>query len=1218
MDKTADLINTANTRRFHLATARAELGRRLRKWRRAAGHALYMSVAALLMLAPVSGHAAPLNLSQVPLFMSNNVQPNIMFLLDDSGSMDWEYTPNNGAPTINWISTLDLSPGTNNGLRLELCPGYNVQAYDPNVTYDHWRGVDINGNPYQDAHLMEGGGFTQIRLNPYCPNGVGTDICGGGNSGVRDLTALIGANDFLYFPWNDNSGGSANGRYETGECDTSTAAGKKWNDLTAAQKVNYANWYSYYRKREYVLKRAVSQLVDTSQHRMGLATLWNNSSVGTIIKDVDDISVPVNATAQTNKSQLLRAVSRMDSNNSTPLRTRLNWAGQYFRGSAPNTLFGFNPNHPEGFVSGSPILNQAQGGECQQNFAVVMTDGYMNGGSPGVGDTDSVSDTAYDGGSYAESPAQGNNLADVAMEYYEDDLAPALADNVRSAGIDTAPHQHLVTYTVAFGLSGSLDVNGPQPGETTFPGWPVVNQGAEDATSIDDLWHAAYNGRGQYLSARNPQQLISSLNEALSDIDDRLGSASAVTLNSGSISTQSRIYQARFNSGSWWGEILAKRFDVNTTVNPPVRTIVDANDWGGGSTNNIAEILEGQNWDSGRNIITHNGTSGAAFRWADLSTAQQTALINGDVTGAGTPDTTRGQNRLNYIRGDHSLEDPNGSFRTRSRTNSAGTVVPYVLGDIVHSSPQYIGAPSFGFPSYLETVDYNSFRIAQSSREHMIYVGANDGMLHGFSAVTGKEHIAYVPRAVYDNLAALPDQRYSHKYYVDETPVVGDVFFGGAWHTVLIGTLRGGGQGIFALDITDPTAFSEGNASNLVLWDYTSSDSAFADLGYTYGRPSIAKMQDGDWYAVFGNGFNNTGTGTAVLYLVNIGTGNVTRLDTGIGDTTTPNALSTPALVDYNGDYMADFAYAGDLRGNLWKFDLNSNSSGSWKPAGSSTACGAGCRYYTPLFTARIPGYSSTTDLTQRQPILVEPEVGRAHDSNDGFMIYFGTGKYLENTDLTSTPVQSFYGIWDRSAPSNNSLQPVSSSNLLSQTINYQAGPPETRTLSNNTLGAWGTNTGEYLGWRVNMPETRERIIADPVILDDAIFFVTITPDPQPCESGGTSWLMLLNLRDGGISTTSGFDIDGDGEIDSVLVGGQNANVQGTRSGDGSSNPGIVFQTPEPVDDPGYINVGGSVKADCTIKGTQSAITSDSQGNLGRTGLNTSDKSFRQSWRQVR
>ena len=398
-------------------------------------------------------------LADSPLFLGLEVQPNVLWLVDDSGSMDWEKLLSKEALAAYAASSdsnfhkyyLDFETPNSDEEKRELCAGYNVMAYNPSRTYEPWAGKDRAGNAYSDATI------SAARKDPYLlASDNYSDSYNNNDSGYDNDKNVQDLRDHRYYKWNDFDKDEA---YDVGECSTSDSNRVLVSSLSAKEKTNYANWYSYYRKREYVAKRALSTIITESQARMGLATLHNNNSVGTLVKDIDDISVPQNSTANSNKRQLLDNLFDINSRNGTPLRQTLEKAGNYFEvGVNPgNGLFGFNPS------PSSPILPADQGGECQQNFSILMSDGFWNGNSPSVGNTDADSASSpYDGDSYSDS--QSNTLADVAMHYYERDLATTLANKVPViAGLDENRAQHMVTYTVAFGVNGQLNEQPAKP-----------------------------------------------------------------------------------------------------------------------------------------------------------------------------------------------------------------------------------------------------------------------------------------------------------------------------------------------------------------------------------------------------------------------------------------------------------------------------------------------------------------------------------------------------------------------------------------------------------------------------------------------------------------------------------------------------------------------------------------------------------------------------------
>ncbi|PON14566.1 hypothetical protein C2W62_28390 [Candidatus Entotheonella serta] len=473
------------------------------------------------------------------------------------------------------------------------------------------------------------------------------------------------------------------------------------------------------------------------------------------------------------------------------------------------------------------------------------------------------------------------------------------------------------------------------------------------------------------------------------------------------------------------------------------------------------------NTSDSRTIITYedsanNNTSvGKPFTWNDLNQDMRDMLHK---NAADVPDG-QGEARLLFLRGDNANEGKGNNYRQRI----------HLLGDIIHSAPFYVGAPPF--PDVLGN-DYSAFYNANLNRTPMIYVGANDGMLHAFNSNTGNETLPYVPYTVFKNLSQLTSPVYSHRYYVDGTPTVEDArgSFGtsrcgavaSCWRSILVSGLRQGGQGVFALDVTSPSAFQEANASKLVLWEFTDIDDA--DLGYTYSQPSIVKMANNKWAAVFGNGYNNTEadgnastTGNAVLYIVFLEGGidgvwtadtDYIKIDTGVGETLatpTPNGLATPAAVDIDSDFITDYIYAGDLRGNVWKFDVTDVNPQAWKSSS------------TRLFTA--------TTATGPQPITVRPEVGRHFHSDEGIMVYVGTGKYLETSDNSLTgPKHIMYALWDKLGTTTPTI-------LRSELLQQEVLPDLTtvRVTSNKAI-----NWDQHMGWYIDLPDAGERYANEP------------------------------------------------------------------------------------------------------------------------------------------
>jgi len=816
--------------------------------------------------------------------------------------------------------------------------------------------------------------------------------------------------------------------------------------------------------------------------------------------------------ASGHKRALLDSLYQIRSSGGTPLRSALDQAGTYLE--CDN---GVGLGFPD-----CPALSAAEGGSCQQNFLAIMTDGFYEDSYKKVGNADGPDNgnTKWDGGAYADK--WSDTLGDIAMHYYERDLHPELEDNVPIIpGIDEAKHQHVVTYSIAFGVNGSLDAN-PLNHLEPFA-WPDPQ--SNNAAKIDDLRHAAYNGRGEFLNAKKPEELVKRLRSLLESIEARTTSAASIALNSGSYNAGSQLYQARFVTGTWSGHLAAFPLDEHGMVQSPV--------WDTGL------LLDTQDWNTGRRILTYDNSSipkqGLAFRWLDLSPTMQD-LLHLDANGV---NDGKGQARAEFLRGNRIREGVD--FRDRRQ----------VLGDLINSDPIFVGAPSF--PNELGA-GYETFRNTYTNRQQMLYVGGNDGMLHGFSATDGRELLAYIPRAVFDRLSQLTDPDYRHRFYVDGSPTVADVYgnFGTnrcvasstCWRSVLVSGLRKGGQAVFGLDVTDPSQFSESQAKNQVIWEFTDADDS--DLGYTYSTPSIVKMSGDRWAVMFGNGYNNTeadsyvsSTGQASLFILFfdknldgnwILNDNYVKIPVGVTDPVTPNGLASPAAIDIDGDFDADYIYAGDLRGNLWKFDVQNLDPGTWSAAA--------------LFKA-------TSDDSTPQPITSQPEVGKHPEG--GVMVYFGTGKYLEKSDHSIGGTQTFYGIRDKmEVPT----ALVARSTLFPQTVEDNGN---TRITTTNTT--YDDCTTQYNGWYVNLPTSGERQVTDPLLRNQRIIFTTLIPSVAPCSFGGDSWIMEFDAICGNRLDESPFDLNDDKKFtDADKVGDPPIAASGIKSTEGiAPSPSVLF-----------------------------------------------------------
>jgi type IV pilus assembly protein PilY1 len=535
-----------------------------------------------------------------------------------------------------------------------------------------------------------------------------------------------------------------------------------------------------------------------------------------------------------------------------------------------------------------------------------------------------------------------------------------------------------------------------------------------------------------------------------------------------------KIYVAGFNSAKYSGSLSARPTDASTGA------ILSTEDW------NAATRLDALN-DSqlaSRLTVSHNGTN--SFNWsvpfASLPQAQKDRLKINNTGGTDSDDV--GAARQAFIRGDRSQEQVNGGkFRNRDSR----------LGDIVNSNTWYTGRPSSGYTDSTYT-QFRSTDSGMGKRAAMVYVGANDGMLHGFDATTGDEKIAYIPAGVANgDLRKLTYLDYVHQYFVDGSPFTGDVDFSkngvSNWKTLLVGTLGLGGKGYFVLDVTDPSKFTADNAQNLALVDTTSSDDA--DLGNMISPPvmddtianksrQIVKLNNNRWASVMGNGVNSSNEAPVLLIQYLDGDKSINKVSPcGIPVASNctfkgSNGLSAPQLIDMNGDGKADVAYAGDIQGNLWKFNLGSNKDSEWTTAFKGQPYFVAKRGITPQSITTAPYW------------MAHPQ--------GGVMVSFGTGQNLTDADPSDTGAQSYFAAWDNSSytvstdkgitladaastinsPTNPTLdklqqQTISSTPTVLDGVNYYDS-------SRNTF-TFGTGTGQKLGWYLDWPISKQRVL---------------------------------------------------------------------------------------------------------------------------------------------
>jgi type IV pilus assembly protein PilY1 len=978
-----------------------------------------------------------------------------------------------------------------------------------------FRGVTGLNDTFTIASVVDADRYTIITTGPNATS-AGT---GGGTAVVARYPRGIGGGSSVdavysaYFYYQHTS----NPTSPPITCATDGAYTKK-QLLTAAEKQNFANWYSYYRTRINMMKsasgRAFAPIDD--KFRVGLDVISNNDP-GTVR------ATPARFDG-TNKSNWYTRLYAAGASGSTPLRAALSKAGRLYAGKV---------------ITGDADPVQYS---CQQNFTILTTDGYWNlssevpagsstnppnSGTYGsaasnygpyrednrtvVGDQDGIAGTPrpyLDAGKYA------NSIADVAMYYYKTDLRPTgtlgglpdggtvrldvSTDNVPAAGADTATHQHMTTFALGLGVAGTLaydedyltgssaDYNAILQGTKNWPNPDIRNTDQQVTVRVDDTWHAAVNGRGQYLSASNPDSVIIALRKTLAAISVTNASAAAAATSSlEPVAGDNYAYVAQYTTGLWYGDLLARTIDLNTGTLSA--TIV----WSG-QTELSKKV--GSATDS-RTIYTFDSSATAlkSFESANLTTEitagyfkSDTGNPNGKLTqfdtwSAAQKTAATSDAMINFIRGQTVNQgqpaDTSKLFRDRT----------FALGDIVNAAPVFVHRPPFAYAD----PDYAAFVTAQVGRKSVVYAGANDGMLHAFDAETGEELWGYIPSVVVPQLYRLADAGYAnnHRFYVDGPIAVGDAYDGTNWRTILVAGLGGGGKAYIALDVTDPD-------NPEALWEFgTAQDD---DMGYSYGNPILTKRpSDGRWVVLFASGYNNNGPGgdgKGRLYVVDAISGAM------LSEIITDNAGTDPdqsGIAKINNfvtagliDNTTEYVYGGDLAGNLWRFDLRNDTS------------------------QRLGRTSATVGS---QPITVRPELARIRDSSGAYhrVVYFGTGRYLGFNDLSvtspsSTVAQAYYAVKDTGADIGVF---ATSGTLVEQTLNAGVSP---RSIPNPVAVDWLTKNG----WFVSLP-VGERVSVDLRLQLGTLVGLSNKPESDYCSVGGTSWLYAFDYKSGAAVSTS-------------------------------------------------------------------------------------------------
>ncbi len=743
---------------------------------------------------------------------------------------------------------------------------------------------------------------------------------------------------------------------------------------------------------------------------------------------------------------------------------------------------------------------------------------------------------------------------------------------------DPATWQHLVQFMVTFGLDGELsvpdDLTDLRKGRKTWSDWasPPNDELLDTPAKTDDTWHAAINSRGELFNASNPQELIDRIRQVINSIVARSGASTAGALNTTVLGTDATYFRTGFSSDDWSGVVQAVRVDEPGNL--------------GGTLWNAGDLLDARTGTTDSRVIltsTAPGAGhGAAFRGSEVIEAIRAVdpAFAGDALGS---------DRLDWIRGTRTREGM--QFRQRSS----------VLGAVVNAQAIYVAYPASGYrdafpprrshpeeraPEMAAGPDgrllhsYEQFVADHLKRAPTLYVGANDGMLHAFDATTagvdprsvdvapqpGAERWAYVPYAVYGGLRGLSAlTRFQYAPTVDGTPVVRDVYFSSGdrvgWHTILVAGVRLGGRGVYALDITEPGASEVAGSdaapgpAQKVLWEFhhtsASTEGEPSHLGYTFGRPNIGRLASGRWVVLVPSGYfpaDSTDPGASnsfsSLFVLDAQTGAVLRelrTPTSVaGESVVSDGLTTPVLGDYQGDQVDDVAFAGDLQGNVWRFDLVDEDPSGWK--------------VDLLFKPSSPG---------RRPVTVMPRLF-PDPATRNFIVVFGTGKYLGSSDNIvddTTNVQAVYGIRDPGV-AGAAIVKEGVTSLVRQQL-YEKG--DVRGLTRHAVPLADAAGNAVGGWffllRVTGSDGKqtnqgERVVVDATALFDSNRAIVTTLIPQkgdPCDPATQGAVLVVDAATGGAA--SGVDFGAVGGWDSAYA---QAGARVTHAPTGGSLPAAV------------------------------------------------------------
>lgn len=1084
---------------------------------------------ALTSLSYATGLQPIPDISNTPLELTPTVSANVMILLDDTGSMDFEvitadalssglfFGPDSDGSNFGSTDPLlqikhragcELTAAAFGGYAYGMsastnqyqnncyvadakswrfrCSSFNKLYYDPNIEYKPWRGFNNADSEFINAPP------TAAPLDPYLANSPTVNL--------ESPAASTGIDAFrVYTCERDSDSGQEFINTSGTELDENgNPIGSELDGIPITDMQNFANWFSYHRSRHLRVKAILGEYIfNENNARIGLVKI--NSDVASN-REAEELNV--NAVESVKRGLLIELYSSTPEKTpsivgeESPIADRYQQTRNYLA-CENSSVFPGNPDCP---VESVPLAAR----RCQANHIILASDGFYDR-ITGVGNNDIDGPRDFDGLPFEDNIS--NTFADIAISFYEDDLHPDIPDGVfpelaeiNISGLDTDDrlHQHIKTHIVTLqaALKPSVVVMPTldfENNQTTSP-W-VNNPRTSDLGLLQDLVHAAVNARGKYIDAE--ANVVSASAADLSQaITTSLGSTTPVAINTQATSSNLILYRTFYDSFSNSGDLVAQELTVNT-INGTLNVSDGSSPtflWS--AAKQLDELVEDDGANhSLRTIFTfsNSASGGIDFEFNELDPTQQAALNNPEPARA-VPLPIGGE-RLKYLRGLTEREGTSfidGQFRIRPETDSTGGSIIHnaKLGTIANAAPVFVGQPQavgrFGgaWPS-AEGETYFDFQSDQVGRDASVLVVANDGMFHVFNAQNGNERFAYVPSLVFENLSELTKPEYKHQFFVDSTPSVEDAYIradgssGQSWNTIVVGGLGAGGRGYYALNIT--AAGPEDDPANQVLWEFGPEDDpdainngSISDLGFSFGRPLIAMSNATDggnkkWVAVFGNGYNSTSEdGDAVIYMLFIDEG----ID-GIWSSTDLVKINTGAEGDETPNGIADVR-AIDTNGDgtidrLYAGDLRGNlhvvNVSSPDPNDWNLVSN---RYV--LYEATGLNQNNEQPITTR-PIVVENE------SEEGFIVVFTTGSYFTESDAVDEEIQSIYGVFDDKAfiQPTGSGPKVSFSQLVEQElisgvfVDNNAGINiEVRTISDNPIEPEDPSEPPPRGWYID------------------------------------------------------------------------------------------------------------------------------------------------------